>query len=249
LPVCPSYTLINSEGRHCRLPNKPDICDRCLAKNQLELVRRPDGGIARWRAIWGPLIADADTVLCFSENTARLAQKAYPHAAAKSVIRLHRVDYLPRRLPRVDLNANLHIGIVGGINFAKGAEVVLRIGVSITARNLEIRITVVGRMWYDTELPQSYERENLAEIVEEEGINLCFLPSIWPETFSFVTEELMQLKMPLCCFDLGAPADRLRAYPLGQVLSSIDDPNTALDEIIAFYDDLHGREPQRACVK
>lgn len=250
-PVCPSYTLINEEGRHCRLPDDLDICNRCLVNKQLELVERPEGGIGRWRETWGALIADAETVLCFSEDTTRIMQKAYPHAAAKTVIRPHNVDYLPVRRPSVNLDGGLHIGVVGGISYAKGADVVRRVAEFIAARNLKVRITVVGRMWYEEQLPLSvritgpYERENLAEILERERINVCFLPSIWPETFSYVTEELMQLKMPLCCFDLGAPADRVRTYPLGRVLSSIDDPGSALEEIVAFYEYLRRIEKNK----
>jgi hypothetical protein len=59
----------------------------------------------------------------------------------------------------------------------------------------------------------------------------------------------MQLKMPLCCFDLGAPADRVRTYPLGRVLSSLDDPDAALGEIIAFYGDLYRTERNKKPVE
>jgi glycosyltransferase involved in cell wall biosynthesis len=41
-------------------------------------------------------------------------------------------------------------------------------------------------------------------------VGLCLLPSIWPETFSYVTQELMSLGVPLVCFDLGAPAECVR---------------------------------------
>jgi glycosyltransferase involved in cell wall biosynthesis len=54
------------------------------------------------------------------------------------------------------------------------------------------------------------------------------LPSIWPETFSFVAEELMSMQVPLCCFDLGAPAERVREYGLGRVIRETD-AEAALD--------------------
>ncbi|MBO0798931.1 MAG: hypothetical protein J2P31_08905, partial [Blastocatellia bacterium] len=196
------------------------------------------------RAKWGALLANADTVLCFSNDTARLVQKAYPNVEAKIVVRPHHVDYLPPRLPRIELDADLHIGVVGNINYAKGADVVRRIGEIIQERGLKIRITVVGAIWPDELLPKPirvtgvYTRENLAEVLERENINMCLFPSVWPETFSYVTDELIQLKMPLCCFDLGAPADRVRKYPLGLILRSIDDPSEALSEIIGFYEHL-----------
>jgi hypothetical protein len=136
-PVCPSYTLIDFEGRYCRIPDNVDVCNRCLSKNEHELVTRPDGGIGRWRETWGALIEEADILLCFSEDSSRLVQKAYRHAHAKEIIRPHKVDYLPARFPQVDLGADLHIGVVGGINYAKGADVVRRISELVVARNLD----------------------------------------------------------------------------------------------------------------
>jgi glycosyltransferase involved in cell wall biosynthesis len=67
-----------------------------------------------------------------------------------------------------------------------------------------------------------YKVEDLPSILTEFGVNICFLPSIWPETYSYVTSELMALDMPLCCFDLGAPAERVRDYDKGLVIGQID---------------------------
>ena len=47
---------------------------------------------------------------------------------------------------------------------------------------------------------------------------MVFLPSIVPETFSFVAEEVMALGLPLAAFDIGAPAERIRYYTRGAIL-------------------------------
>ena len=57
----------------------------------------------------------------------------------------------------------------------------------------------------------------MPDIVEREGINVAFFSSLCPETFSFVTQELMMMELPIVCFDLGAPAERLRQYDRGAV--------------------------------
>ncbi|HNW25912.1 MAG TPA: glycosyltransferase [Candidatus Gastranaerophilaceae bacterium] len=59
------------------------------------------------------------------------------------------------------------------------------------------------------------------------------IPSIWPETFSYTTAEAMMLKYPVACFDIGAPAQRVKNYDKGVVISKID-AQTALDEIVNF---------------
>jgi hypothetical protein len=48
------------------------------------------------------------------------------------------------------------------------------------------------------------------------------VPSIWPETYSYVTTELMRLNVPVACFNLGAPPERVARYPLGRVIERID---------------------------
>ena len=60
------------------------------------------------------------------------------------------------------------------------------------------------------------------------------MPSIWPETFCYVAEELIRLGMPVAAFDLGAPAERLRDYPAGLVLTSRE-PALILGQLEAFW--------------
>ena len=252
-PLCPSYTLLNHEGRYCGIPEDLRVCDRCLVENRElvrkwnELIPKNKGGIRSWRNAWGNLIASADRVLCFSDYTAGLVRKVYPGACSKIVVRPHQIDFLSVPLPRIDLKTNLHIGVVGAINYAKGADVVCRIAKIISARRFPIKITVIGTINTDN-LPSAlrvtgvFERESLGRMLEHEHINVCLFPSVWPETFSYVTHELMSLGMPLCCFDLGAPADAVRRYRLGRVLSSTDADST-LNEIVTFYEELRTNKP------
>lgn len=47
------------------------------------------------------------------------------------------------------------------------------------------------------------------------------IPSIWPETFSYTTSEAILLGYPVVCFDLGAPAERIRAFDCGMVVEDV----------------------------
>ncbi len=69
----------------------------------------------------------------------------------------------------------------------------------------------------------SYDHANLRRLLIEAGVNMVFLPSIWPETFSFVAEEVMALGLPLAAFDIGAPAERIRYYEKGVLLPFCED--------------------------
>jgi len=65
-------------------------------------------------------------------------------------------------------------------------------------------------------------------------VNVGFFPSIWPETFSFVVQEMMDMGVPLCCFDLGAPAERVGSYRLGRIIPEVS-PEAALGSISELY--------------
>ena len=79
-----------------------------------------------------------------------------------------------------------------------------------------------------------YNVDDLPSIVKNYDIDLFFIPSIWPETFSYTTEEAIQMGMPVVTFDLGAPATRVREYSRGMVLNTDKDPNHILEKIIDF---------------
>jgi glycosyltransferase involved in cell wall biosynthesis len=81
----------------------------------------------------------------------------------------------------------------------------------------------------------SYERSELVEKIEGSGANVFLFPSVWPETFSYVTQELMCLDVPIVCFDLGAPAERVRQYAKGWVIP-LAHADVILDDIISFHD-------------
>ena len=72
------------------------------------------------------------------------------------------------------------------------------------------------------------------DLVGRSGANVFLFPSIWPETFSYVAEELMQLHVPLMCFNLGAPAERVGRYDRGRVIDFKGIPEL-LDALIAFH--------------
>ncbi len=66
-----------------------------------------------------------------------------------------------------------------------------------------------------------YLHEELAEIAEKYDVSTILIPSICPETFSFTTSEALLLGYPVICFDIGAPAERIKKYNSGIVIDNI----------------------------
>lgn len=79
----------------------------------------------------------------------------------------------------------------------------------------EISIPINSKSFHYT---GRYEHKDLPEIVKENKITEFFIPSIWPKTFSYTTEEIMLMRYPLTVFNIGDPAERVRHYELGRVI-------------------------------
>ena len=174
--------------------------------------------IDRWRALWSRCLEEATTILCFSRSSAELLRRAYPNLSPdKFVVRPHVVDYLPKQKLRLDLDIPLNIGVVGMIAEAKGAGIVREMARLIKERKLPVKITVIGTIEKVRESSVVHimgpnNQEELPGLIEKSGVNIFLLPSVWPETFCYVAEELMEMGLPLAVFKLGAQAERVANY-------------------------------------
>lgn len=244
-PVCPSFTLLDAGGRFCGVPG-PARCATCLAAVDLPLPGQAGTrDIGRWRAAWGALLGTADRVVGFSHASLELLQRAYPDLDQTRIeLRPHPVDHVAVRTRPLDSRAGLHIGIVGEISRAKGAAVVAELARHLRRSASPVRLSVIGTLAKDFQagVPATgrYRIAELPELLDRTGVNVCLVPSIWPETFCYVAEELLRLGMPVAVFDLGAPAERVRRAARGLVLSS-QEPARMVAELQAWWQALAGR--------
>jgi GT2 family glycosyltransferase len=241
-PVCPSYNLINNKGIFCGIPQNIRQCEECLTHNKyVEML--PTKDIKAWRIAWERCLTEADVILCFSQSSKKLLKHAYPKLDdSKFRVRPHQVQGIIDRRPNLDFNSGLRIGVVGSINYAKGAKIIEDIAKLIEKRELNAKIYVIGE--YNGNIRKKiihvtgpYRREELPDIIEQTGANVFFVPSIWPETFSYVTEELMMMNVPLAVFNIGAPPERVSQYPLGRIIPEIN-PEVALNTLIELYQEM-----------
>jgi O-antigen biosynthesis protein len=239
-PICPSYNLLNRDGWYCGVPSIAD-CRQCLPHNRF--AHNPEAvAIDRWRERWQEFFAAAQNVLFFSNDSLSLLRRVYDLQTDHCHVRPHEVNTHELTSPQVSFGDGLHIGVVGAINHAKGAAIVSEIAGILDKENDGTTLSVIGP--YDgwlrgkyVRVTGPYSREQLPDLLSDLRINVCFLPSIWPETYSYVTSELISLGMPLCVFDLGAPAERVRSYEKGCVIQSIDAAD-ALRAIRRLYESL-----------
>ena len=235
--VCPSYSLINSKGRYCGIPDA-DTCRSCLKTNNAvfpSFVRINE--IAPWRETWSELLRISTNVIAFSQSTIDIFTRAFPADGWRDKVLLqpHSVDLL--RFPRINAKFEdpLKIAIIGNINFAKGSEIVHDALALIVRDQLPLHVVVIGTLERYSATPAltvtgPFENSALPSLLVKHGIGVCWLPSICPETFSYVTEEVITMGLPMVCFDLGAPAARIKRYPHGAVAVAMN-ARCALDAI------------------
>jgi glycosyltransferase involved in cell wall biosynthesis len=237
-PVCPSPFLLNSEGNYCDIPGL-ETCMKCLARHRDGYVSISGArDISAWRTNWESLMDQDTELICFSESGRQLISKAYP--AATHLIRVHSPEVKTMRPVRFIRKPGDPIvaGVIGHISRQKGSEVILDLAQAIEKVKADVRIVVLGtlKLWKIPEqvtVTGPYKHDQLADLIEDQHVNIMLMPSICPETFSFVTHEIIMMGLPLITFNIGAQADLALAYPNGRAVSKTNGYGL-LQEILLF---------------
>ena len=236
-PVCPSYVLLDNNGRYCNIQNGKKNCSTCLPYNRFAAISHVD--ISIWRTLWSSILQAAEKILIFSHSSQEILSSVYKVNTANIQIVPHGLRNTFARKPAVDLSCDLHIGVVGGINEAKGAGVVADLVAEMDKRRYG-HLTIIGQLADVTvnskrcHVTGRYEVDDLPELIENSGANIFLVPSVWPETFNYTVSELIALEVPVICFNLGAPPERVRTYEKGMVLAPNLPSSTLLDKLENF---------------
>ncbi|RWR28141.1 glycosyltransferase [Sinirhodobacter populi] len=217
LPLCPSYTLMGANRQYCGLP-RPEACQKCYAALPVTSGRRP-ARIAEWRAEWLRLARRAREIVVFSADSRRHVETVWPELAPKIRLAPHEAGHLPPPVAPGG-SAALTVGVLGAIGYNKGAAI-LRDLAARTGKSF--RLVLIGKIDPAYAHPGMtihgpYQRDEIAELARRYALDCWFLPSIWPETFSYTVHECLATGLPVLGFDLGAQGDSLRQAPNGIVL-------------------------------
>lgn len=234
--ICPSVNLLNNDYEYCNIPNN-NICDICFNShdkfNAGELM-----DIKMWRSKWNKFLLSCDNIICFSNSSKGFIECSYNINKNIEVIP-HNVDYINKVEYDYLKVKILNIAILGTLSYHKGLKIIKEIIKIIEKDNLDIKIFVFGEVVEPInsrhlKVIGKYKKEELPSLMETYNINFIFIPSIWPETFSFTTEEGMNMSLPVATFNLGAPAERVCKYGKGLIISDIN-ATVAIKEISEFY--------------
>ena len=125
------------------------------------------------------------------------------------------------------------IGILGAIGAVKGARIVSDLAYLLDRLPDAPRLVIVGEFDHSFPLPASvrvtgrYDPATLPAILAAHGVTAWLMPSVWPETFSFTTREMLATGLPVMAFELGAQGEAVREAPNGHIVAP--DPAAILD--------------------
>lgn len=214
--ISPSYCLLNADGRY-RGPvirDNPDPAHR---------LRRPDGTIAplaQWQDAWGRFLQACETVIVFSDSSRKHLLAAYPGLADRITYRPHGSIARIGRVIATPHSGSGTLAVLGNLNLQKGAGVLCDLATRV-ARDGGPKVVLIGNMDPAFSRPPSlklhgsYDRADIPHLAERYGVTCWLVPSIWPETFSFVTHEMLATGLPVYGFDIGAQGEALRRAPNG----------------------------------
>jgi len=220
--ICPRVTLIDGSGRYCGEPDVA-VCATCVRRNGSQLRERITVPALRRRsARW---LREARQVIAPSADTAQRLGRYFE--GLEILVRPNAVPAIEAPLPpRAAARPRVRVATLGAIGTHKGYRVLLDCARDARRRRLPLEYVVIGHTAGDTPLLRTgrvfvtgpYGEGEARHLLQREQPDLVFLPSVWPETWSYTLDEALGARLPVVAFDLGAIAQRLRTARLGELL-------------------------------
>lgn len=233
--VCPTINLLQNTGYYCGLK----CCENnveCLQQNRY-ISDTGCRDIAEWRDEWKTFLAQCDSITVFSKDSKSILENVYGELGNIEVVP-HITNKMLEIRKEYKLTGNLNIGILGVLSDRKGLFIVKGMLNKISREKLPVNVVVIGTSEEDISgknciVTGKYTREELPRLMYIYDIDIIFISSIWPETFSYTAEEAIKMHMPVAAFNLGAPAERIGIYDKGLIIDKVD-ADYALEQIRSF---------------
>lgn len=222
--LCPSATLLNNKEEFCCVPDEERICQECLAQQKEMLL--PDGfSLQLWREAWQRCLNKASSVLFFSRSSFEICQKVF-HFRDNTHIVPHEPVENWKHTYVMPTCSTMTIAVIGAIGPHKGSKIVYNM---LPLLGKGERIVVIGDFFIGRPIQCSekllihgkYEHSDLPRLLEQYQVTVGFIPSIWPETFSYTTQECMLLGLPTVAFAIGAQGERIGTWEHGLLAEDI----------------------------
>lgn len=248
--ICPQITLIDGSGHYCGEAGD-DQCNRCIGENpKSPHTIHPDWQstdmteIDGWRQRYRGFVAGAREVAAPSNDV--IQRMARYHPGCEIVLRPHAEPDRPfaRKVALPYEGGVLKVVTIGAIGDHKGARILEACIDDARNRELPIAFSIVGftsstklNSSSEIQITGGYKEDQVFNALDDVKAHVALLPSVWPETYSYALSIALEAGYPVCTFDMGAPAERLRALGTGLLLplETMSDPARINNMLLAQF--------------
>lgn len=200
--------------------------ESCISSCQKKIDGRCFNPV-QWRELWRTFFCHVDEFCFFSESSMKIFTTVYNVDKRKVVVKPHNMCYFKARHLKA-LPDEMNVGVFGAVNgvpkgyhilksfaeFSKGREYKIHLNGTVSEPNSDVFSNNPNFVDHGR-----YKPEEIYDRIISQKIGVVFFTSVCPETFSYLVSELMMTGIPIVCFDVGAQAEKIRKYPLGNVIS------------------------------
>lgn len=212
--ICPRINLADENGHYCGEPSDTE-CNRCLVERG-SVFNVSD--IRTWRAMHEQVLMTANKVLVPNQDVADRLIRYFPQVTIEvSPHEENRPEEIPVQMPDLKVGEKLRVVVIGAISKLKGFDVLLACARNAQQDNLPLEFIVMGYSMNDRRLQEAgvrvtgkYQECEAANILDSLKPHTVWLPSLWPETYSYTLSIARRVRVPVVAFDIGAIASRLR---------------------------------------
>ncbi len=224
--ICPRLNLVDENGHYCGEPSDAG-CNRCLRSRG---SAREVTDIGAWRSLHRDSLLACDRVLVPDEDVSLRLGRYYPEirfqVSPHEEIGLDELSLEP--IPR-DPGEWQRVVVLGAIDRLKGYDVLQACARDARNRRLPLEFILMGYSMNDSLLEEAgvrltgrYQEQEALDKLRALRPHVVWLPSLWPETYSYTLSIALKAGYPIFAFDLGAIAARLRRLGRADHLMAIE---------------------------
>ena len=216
--ICPRVNLLTENDAFCGEPAEKG-CSECLGKmgvHDSSFLQLNDlgGTIKEWRGYFFEKLAGARKVITPSKDTKSRMEKYLPLKNIEALYHPETVEII--KFETNPKSESINIGFIGAIGPHKGLQVIKNLASEIASSNSDAKITIIGYTsddgYFDrydfVKITGPYKKKDLKDVMLGAEIDVIFLASIWPETFSYTYSEVVRFGYPIVSFNYGAVVER-----------------------------------------
>ncbi|MEM1299319.1 MAG: glycosyltransferase [Pseudomonadota bacterium] len=218
LPVCPRVNMADLKGMYCGAPELSE-CQRCVDRRGSRVGRL---SVAAWRATHLRILERAIEVGVPDEDVEQRLRSYFP-TLYNIVTRPHEPPEAlkPRRVGAREPGP-IRIAVLGAIGPTKGFDVLLALAAYCRSSGHAVELTVIGYTRDDIAaeaggitVTGAYINSEVDAVIDRVDPDLIWIPSTWPETYSYTLSIALRSGRPVAAFAIGALGSRLRGVERG----------------------------------